>query len=164
MELKGIKERNLTDKIMESMSEAEPDAELDAKPDDEPDDEPEVIQEPEPIFEHETESIYENPYSTHIYHDFGGSIIPARNFNDDQWTDETIFQKIKKRKWSLFYLTVGLLIGGTIVGISMHFTQVCTTTTSPEKTRLGESQCLTQSAIFPEYSLSVVLYEQLKSL
>ena len=103
--------------------------------------EPEVIQEPETISEHESESIYENPYSTHIYHDFGGSIIPARNFNDDQSTGETIFQKIEKRKWSLFYLTVGLLIGGTVVGMSMHFTQVCTTTTAHEKTRLGESKC-----------------------
>ena len=129
MELKEIQERNLTDKIVESMSEAKPDAE------------PEVIKESESVSEDESESIYEIPYSTHIYHDFGGSIIPARNFNNDQSTDETIFQKIEKRKWSLVYLTLGILIGGTVVGISMNFTQVCATTTAHEKTRFGESKC-----------------------
>ena len=103
MELREIKPRNLTDEIEESMSEAEAEAE--------------VIPGPEPISEHESESIYENPYSTRIYHDFGGSII-IRNF--DRPTEETIFQKIGKRKWSLFYLALGLLIGVTVTGLSMH--------------------------------------------
>jgi len=136
MELTEIQERNITDKIVESMSEAGPDAEPEAA-------EPEVIQEPEPVSEDESESIYEIPYSTHIYHDFGGSIIPARNFNEDRSTDETIFQKIRKRKWSLSDLVLGILIGGIVVGLSMHFIEfhVCTTTTSPEKTRLGELNC-----------------------
>ena len=101
MELREIKPRNLTDEIEESMSEAEA----------------EVIPGPETISEHESESIYENPYSTRIYHDFGGSII-IRNF--DRPTEETIFQKIGKRKWSLFYLALGLLIGVTVTGLSMH--------------------------------------------
>ena len=109
MELQEIKPRNLTDKIVESMSEAE------------------------------AEAIYENPYSTHIYHNFGGSIIPARNYFDDQLTDETIFHKIGKRKWSLLHFILGLFIGGTVVGLSMHFI-VCTTApeTASEKTRHGE--------------------------
>ena len=101
MELREIKPRNLTDEIEESMSEAEA----------------EVITGPEPISEHESESIYENPYSTRIYHDFGGSII-IRNF--DRPTEETIFQKIGKRKWSLLYLALGILIGVAVTGLSMH--------------------------------------------
>ena len=100
MELQEIKPRNLTDEIEESMSEAEA----------------EVMPGPKPISEHESESIYENPYSTRIYHDFGGSII-IRNF--DRPTEETIFQKIGKRKWSLFYLAIGILIGVTVT-LSMH--------------------------------------------
>ena len=103
MELQEIEPRNLTDKIVESMSEAEAEAG------------------PEPISENETDSIYENPYSTHIYHDFGGSII-IRNFNDDQSTDETIFQKIEQRKWHLLWLVLGLLTGVIVTGLSMHLT------------------------------------------
>ena len=101
MELQEIKPRNLTDEIEESMSEAEA----------------EVMPGPKPISEHESESIYENPYSTHIYNDYGGSII-IRNF--DRPTEETIFQKIGKRKWSLFYLALGILIGVAVTGLSMH--------------------------------------------
>ena len=104
MELQEIEPRNMTDKIVESMSEAEAEGGS------------------ESISENVTDSIYENPYSTHIYHDFGGAIIPPRNFNDDQSTDETSFQKIEKRKWYLLYLVLGLLTGVIVTGLSMHLT------------------------------------------
>ena len=106
MELQEIKPRNLRDEIEESMSEAEA----------------EMIPGPELISEHESESIYENPYSTRIYHDFGGSRI-IRNFDGDQSTDETIFQKIEQRKWYLLCLMLGLLTGVMVGGLSMHFTK-----------------------------------------
>ena len=129
MELQEIKPRNLTDKIEDSLSEAEAEAEM--------------IPGPEPISEHESESIYENPYSTHIYNDYGGSII-IRNF--DRPTEETIFQKIGKRKWSLFYLALGLLIGVTVTALYMHLTTLANakvpTTISGESKLLSLKGCL----------------------
>ena len=92
------------------ISEAEAEAETEA--------EAEVIPGPEPISEIE-ESIYENPYSTRIYHNFGGSIV-VRNF--DRPTDETIIPKIKKIKWHLLCLVIGLLTGVILTGLSMRFT------------------------------------------
>ena len=71
---------------------------------------------PETISEIESESIYENPYSTRIYHDYGGSRI-IRNF--DRPTDETIIPKIKKIKWHLLCLVIGLLTGVIITGLFM---------------------------------------------
>ena len=103
MELQVIKPRNLTDKIVQSMSEAD------------------STQRPELISEYETDSIYENPYSTHIYHDFGGSITPARNFINDQENLKRA-QKFEKRKCYLLCLVLGLLTGVLITGLSIRFT------------------------------------------
>ena len=69
-----------------------------------------------PIPEGDRESIYENPYSTHMYHNYGGSRISFRNFGNDQ---------SRNGKWSLFCLVIGLaiglIIGSTVTGLSMHF-------------------------------------------
>ena len=115
MELQEIKPRDLTDKIVEYVHMAEAEAEPLNRP------EAELLVRPEPINRtisaDDSESIYENPYSTFIYHDYGGSIIPPRNFIDDQSNDETIFQKIEKKKWYLLCLVLGLLIGVIVPGL-----------------------------------------------
>ena len=131
MELQEIKPRNLTDQVLESMSVAEPD--IYVEPLYRPTPDVELPLEPEPInHRHENgpyttvhgrtqtvqESIYENPYSTHIYHNFGGSRIPFRNYDNEE---------SRNRKWSISCLIIGLLvgivIGGTVTGLSMHFTK-----------------------------------------
>ena len=113
MELKEIEPKNLTDEIVESMSESEVDADVVA--------ETELIVKPEPVHQtiqqrHDSESIYENPYSTNIYHDYGG-LISVLDSNDQS----------RKRKWSLTCLIIGLVIGlpigGTVTGLSIHFTK-----------------------------------------
>ena len=102
MESKEIEPRNLTDKILESMSEAEAKRHIEPRC--------------RPIPEHDRESIYEIPYSTHMCHNYGGSRISLRNFGNDQ---------SKNEKWSLFCLligpVIGLIIGSTVTGLSMHF-------------------------------------------
>ena len=69
-----------------------------------------------PIPAGDRESIYENPYSTNMYHNYGGSRISFRNFGNDQ---------SRNGKWSLFCLVIGLaiglIIGSTVTGLSMHF-------------------------------------------
>ena len=111
MELKEIEPRNLTDKIAESMSEAEAEQLL----------EPAPINRPIPA--RDGESIYEDPYSTNIYNDYKG--LTASDNNDQS----------RNRKWSLLCLIIGSIIGGTVTGLSMHFTKtpLCATlpTTSP---------------------------------
>ena len=118
MELTEIEPRNLTDKIAESMSETE--SEYRPTPEAEQLLEPTPINRPIP----DGESIYEDPYSTNIYNDYKGLII-APDSNDQS----------RNIKWSLFCLIIGSIIGGTVTGLSMHFTKnpVCTTlpTTSP---------------------------------
>ena len=80
--------------------------------------EAEVLLEPKPINRPipARESIYENPYSTPMYHNYGGSRISFRNFGNDQY---------RNGKWSLFCLiiglVIGLIIGSTVTGVSMHF-------------------------------------------
>ena len=136
-----IQARNLTDKIVESMSEAnaEDHAESEAntivepinrsKPqgETEPMLKPEPINRPIPVQRINSGSIYENPYSTNVYHDYGGLRI-AFDSNDQS----------RNRKWSLSYLiialVVGIVIGATVTGLSMHFTSnsVCeTVSTAP---------------------------------
>ena len=131
MELKEIEPKNLTDEIVESMCESEVDADVVA--------ETELIVKPEPVRQtirqrYDSESIYENPYSTNIYHDYGGAIA-VFDSNDQP----------RNRNWSLSCLiigiVIGLLIGGTVTGLSIQFT----------KTTLvyGESNyCLTRMDIF----------------
>ena len=100
--------------------------------------EPEPIDRPIPASDRD--SIYENPYSTHIYHDFGGSII-IRNFNDGQSTDETFLQKIEQRKWHLLCLILGLLTGVIVTGLSMYIakTPACRSlTTIIEKLKMKQ--------------------------
>ena len=112
MESKEIEPRNLTDKILESMSEAEANRHI--EPRCRPTPEPKPINRPIP--EHDRESIYEIPYSTHMCHNYDGSRISLRNFGNDQ---------SKNEKWSLFCLVIGLviglIIGSTVTGLSMHF-------------------------------------------
>ena len=118
MQPKEIEPRNLTDKILESMSEAE--AHRYIEPRSKPTTEAEKLLEPKPmnrpIPAGDRESIYENPYSTHMYHNYGGSRISFRNFGNDQ---------SRNGKWSLFCLVIGLaiglIIGSTVTGLSMHF-------------------------------------------
>ena len=128
MELQEIKPRNLTDQVLESMSVAEPD--IYVEPLYRPTPDVKLPLEPEPINDNGPyttvhgrpptvlESIYENPYSTHIYHNFGGSRIPFRNYDNEE---------SRNRKWSLSFLIIGVLvgivIGGTVTGLSMHFTK-----------------------------------------
>ena len=136
MELKENEPRNLTDKIVESMSEAnaEDHAESEAntivepinrsKPqgEAEPMLKPEPINRPIPVQRINSGSIYENPYSTNVYHDYGGLRI-SLNSNDQS----------RNKKWSLSCLIIGLLIGliigSTVTGLSMYFTNhpVCET-------------------------------------
>ena len=152
MELKEIEPRNLTDKIVESMSEAEIEADTEAEtdayvepkythtPETEveintsvvliPKAEAELLLGPEPINRpiaaRDSESVYENPYSTNVYHNYGGTRISFQTFGNDQ---------SRSKKWSLSCLIIGLgiglLIGATVSGLSifMHFTKksVCTT-------------------------------------
>lgn len=103
--------------------------------------EAELLLEPEPINRpipaRDSESVYENPYSTKVYHNYGGTRISFQNFGNDQ---------SRSKKWSLYCLLVGLviglLIGATVTGLSifMHFTKksVCATSqtlpTSPTVT------------------------------
>ena len=107
MELKEIEPRNLTDKIAESMSEAEAEQLL----------EPAPINRPIPA--RDGESIYEDPYSTNIYNDYKG--LTASDNNDQS----------RNRKWSLLCLIIGLIIGGTVTGLSMHFTKTPLCATLP---------------------------------
>ena len=62
------------------------------------------------------ESIYETPYSTHRYNDYGGCRSSNRNLSNDQ---------SRNRQWSylIIGLVVGLMIGATVTGLSMHFTR-----------------------------------------
>ena len=140
MELKENEPRNLTDKIVESMSEAnaedyaESEANTYVEPlyrpkqgEAEPMLEPEPINRPIPVQRANSGSIYETPYSTNVYHDYGGLRI-AFDSNDQS----------RNRKWSLSYLiialVVGIVIGATVTGLSMHFTSnsVCeTVSTAP---------------------------------
>ena len=68
-----------------------------------------------------------------MYHNYRGSRISFRNFGNDQ---------SRNGKWSLFCLVIGLaiglIIGSTVTGLSMHFTNnpVCETvsTASPLET------------------------------
>ena len=114
MELKEIEPKNLTDEIVESMCESEVDADVVA--------ETELILKPEPVHQairqrYDSESIYENPYSTNIYHDYGGEVAVLDN-NDQS----------RNRKWPLsrliIGLVIGLVIGGTVTGLSIQFTTV----------------------------------------
>ena len=128
MELNEIQARNLTDKIVESMSEAnaedyaESEANTYVEPlyrpkqgEAEPMLEPEPINRPIPVQRANSGSIYETPYSTNVYHDYGGLRI-AFDSNDQS----------RNRKWSLSYLiialVVGIVIGATVTGLSMYFT------------------------------------------
>ena len=140
MELNEIQARNLTDKIVESMSEAnaedyaESEANTYVEPlyrpkqrEAEPMLEPEPINRPIPVQRVNSGSIYETPYSTNVYHDYGGLRI-AFDSNDQS----------RNRKWSLSYLiialVVGIVIGATVTGLTMFFTSnsVCeTVSTAP---------------------------------
>ena len=156
MELNESEPRNLSDKIVESMSkaEAEDDAEVEANPYIEPLNQPilqaeaELMLKPEPmnrpIPAPDRESIYETPYSTHIYRNYGGSRITIQNNNDQMYSND----QSGNRKWSLSFLIIGLVIGATVTGLSMHFTRkpLCaeSSKTSPSVTEtpsieLGES-------------------------
>ena len=115
MELKEIEPKNLTDKIDESMSEAE--AEYRPTPEAEQLLEPAPINRPIPA--RDGESIYEDPYSTNIYNDYKG--LTASDNNDQS----------RNRKWSLLCLIIGLIIGGTVTGLSMHFTKTPLCATLP---------------------------------
>ena len=129
MELNEIQARNLTDKIVESMSEANAEDYAESEPNTyveplyrpkqgeaEPMFEPEPINRPIPVQRANSGSIYETPYSTNMYHKYGGSRISFRNFGNDQ---------SRNGKWSLFclliWLAIGLIIGSTVTGLSMHF-------------------------------------------
>ena len=142
MELKENEPGNLTDKVVESMCEAnaEDHAESEAntivepinrsKPqgEAEPMLKPEPINRPIPVQRINSGSIYENPYSTNVYHDYGGLRI-AFDGNDQS----------SNRKWSVSYLiialVIGIVIGAIVTGLTMHFTSnpVCETvsTASP---------------------------------
>ena len=117
MELKEIEPRTLTDKIAESMSEAEDKDEAEYRPTPEAEQllEPASINRPIPVHD---KSIYEEPYSTNIYDDYKRFRI-ASDSNDQS----------RNSKWSLLCLIIGSIIGGIVTGLSMHFTQnsVCAT-------------------------------------
>ena len=97
--------------------------------------EPEPIDRPIPASDRD--SIYENPYSTHIYHNYGGSRISFRSSSNAQ---------TRNRKWSLLCLIVGLVIGlaigASVTGLSMHFTKtpVCATLPTASPSEYGESK------------------------
>ena len=154
MELKEREPGNLTDKIVELMSEANTNAEADihTEPLNRPmlQAEAELMLKPEPTNRPapDRECIYETPYSTHIYRNYGGSRVTLRNSSNDQ---------SRNGKWSLsrliIGLVIGLVIGATVTGLSMHFTKTpaCATlsTASPmvtaapsTSTELGESTSL----------------------
>ena len=149
-----------TDKIAESISKAnaEDDAEAKANPYIEPLNQPilqaeaELMLKPEPmnrpIPAPDRESIYETPYSTHIYRNYGGSRITIQNNNDQMYSND----QSGNTKWSLssliIGLVIGLVIGAAVTGLSMHFTRklLCaeSSKTSPSMTatpsiELGES-------------------------
>ena len=132
MELKENEPRNLTDKIVESMSEAnaedyaESEANTYVEPlyrpkqgEAEPMLEPEPINRPIPVQRVNSGSIYETPYSTNVY---GGLRIAFDSNNQS-----------RNRPWSLSYLiitlVIGIVIGATVTGLTMHFTSnyVCET-------------------------------------
>ena len=50
--------------------------------------------------------------------------------NPDQANDTAIPQRNGNRKWWLLFLVVGLVIGGTVVGLSVHFTKMPVTSTT----------------------------------
>ena len=149
MKLKESEPGNLTDKIVKSMPEANTndDASTKAEPDihTEPLNRPmlqveaELMLKPEPINRPapDRESIYENPYSTNVYHNYGGTRISFRNSSSDQSGN---------RIWSfsclIIGLVIGLVIGATVTGLSMQFTKtVCATlptATSPNRTEVYE--------------------------
>ena len=162
MKLKESEPGNLTDKIVKSMPEANTndDASTKAEPDihTEPLNRPmlqveaELMLKPEPmnrpIPAPDRESIYETPYSTHIYRNYGGSRITIQNNNDQMYSND----QSGNRKWSLssliIGLVIGLVIGAAVTGLSMHFTRklLCaeSSKTSPSMTatpsiELGES-------------------------
>ena len=147
MELKEIEPRNLTDKIVESMSEVEAEAYVEPKYTYSPETEVEIITsvvpipkaeaefllEPKPINRpisaRDSESVYENPYSKHVYHNYGGTRISFQNFRNDQ---------SRSKKWMLscqiIATLVGIVIGGTVTGILMYFTKKTGDTLPPAST------------------------------
>ena len=71
------------------------------------------------------ESVYEDPYSLNTYDDYVRSVSEEINskLNKAQFMQREVFLAIAKRKWSLLFLTLGLLIFGTVVGLSIYFTE-----------------------------------------
>ena len=135
MELNEIQARNLSDKIVESMSEANAEDYAESEPNTyveplyrpkqgeaDPMLEPEPINRPIPVQRVNSGSIYETPYSTNVYHDYGGLRIAFDSNNQS-----------RNRSWSLSYmiiaLVIGIVIGATVTGLTMHFTSnsVCET-------------------------------------
>ena len=91
--------------------------------------EAELLLEPEPIncpiSAHESESVYEYPYSTNIYHNYGGTRISFQNFGNESIANDQSRSKKCAKKWSLSCLIIGLVIGffigATVTGLSIFF-------------------------------------------
>ena len=108
MELKEIEPRNLTDKIVESMSEAEADAYVEPIDTYTPETEVGINKSVVPIPEAEAELLLE-PESIN-------RPIPAPD-------GESVHEKISRtcKKWSLSCLIIGIALGATATGLLMHF-------------------------------------------
>jgi len=112
MEARDIEGRNLTDEIMESMSETEANtcADYQYRPTSQGPIPPRLPRKPKmlPIPAHGSESIYETPYST------------------DRNSKNSRNSKTRNQKWwicfLIMWLVIGLLIGATVTGLTMHFT------------------------------------------
>ena len=77
--------------------------------------EPESIRRPLPS--HDSESIYETPYSTYVNENSGGPTKALRNVNNDQSTH----RKWGNCIWVIIGLLIVIVIGGTVTGLLMHF-------------------------------------------
>ena len=92
----------------------------------------ECNQEIEELYE---ECIYEGDYEEYRFRcQECGQERKSVNTRNDRSIDETIFQKILKRKWWLLCMILVLAILGTVVGLSIHFIEPITSepiTTEP---------------------------------
>ena len=167
MELKEIEPRNQTDKIVESLSEANADENDNAKPEADIDTgrlnqpileiEAEVMLNPEPINRPipapDRESIYEEPYSTRIYHNYGGSRISFGNSSNDQ---------SGKAKWSLSCLIIGLIIGlvigATVTGLSLHSLKTPMCATSPTLSPMLTATPSNSTEVYGESNFLFIIY------
>ena len=108
MELKEIEPRNLTDKIVESMSEGETDAYVEPKDTYTPETEVGINKSVVPISEAEAELLLEPESINRPILATDGESVHEKNGRSC-------------KKWSLSCLIIGIVIGGTATGLLMHF-------------------------------------------